>query len=67
MSYGASLSDTYRQLGVYTGKILRGAKPDDLPVLRPTRFELVINTRTAKTMGLAAPQSILVAADELIE
>ena len=67
MSYGASLSDTYRQLGVYTGKILRGAKPDDLPVLRPTRFELVINTRTAKTMGLAVPQSILVAADELIE
>jgi putative tryptophan/tyrosine transport system substrate-binding protein len=67
MSYGASLSDTYRQLGVYTGRILRGAKPDDLPVLRPTRFELVINTRTAKTMGLAVPQSILVAADELIE
>jgi putative ABC transport system substrate-binding protein len=67
MSYGASLSDTYRQLGVYTGKILRGAKPDDLPVLRPTRFELVINTRTAKTMGLTVPQSILVAADELIE
>ena len=67
MSYGASLSDTYRQLGVYTGKILRGAKPDDLPVLRPTRFELVINTGTAKTMGLAVPQSILVAADELIE
>jgi ABC-type uncharacterized transport system substrate-binding protein len=65
--YGASLSDTYRQVGVYTGKILRGAKPDDLPVLRPTRFELVINTRTAKTMGLAVPQSILVAADELIE
>src|SRR3984893_7789490 len=67
MSYGASLSDTYRRLGVYTCKILRGAKPDDLPVLRPTRFELVINTRTAKTMGLAVPQSILVAADELIE
>jgi putative ABC transport system substrate-binding protein len=67
MSYGASLSDTYRQLGVYTGKISRGAKPDDLPVLRPTQFELVINTRTAKTMGLAVPQSILVAADELIE
>jgi putative ABC transport system substrate-binding protein len=67
MSYGASLSDTYRQLGAYAGKILRGAKPDDLPVQRPTRFELVINTRTAKTLGLAVPQSILVAADELIE
>jgi putative tryptophan/tyrosine transport system substrate-binding protein len=67
MSYGASLTDTYRQVGVYAGKILRGAKPDDLPVLRPTRFELVINTRTAKTLGLTVPQSILIAADELIE
>ena len=67
MSYGASLSDTYRQVGVYAGKILRGAKPDDLPVLRPTRFEMVINMQTAKTLGLAVPQSILVASDELIE
>jgi putative tryptophan/tyrosine transport system substrate-binding protein len=67
LSYGASLSDTYRQLGVYAGKILRGAKPDDLPVLRPTKFELVINTLTAKALGLAVPQSILIAADELIE
>lgn len=67
MSYGASLSDTYRQLGTYAGKILRGAKPDDLPVQRPTKFELVINTKTAKTLGLVVPQSILVAADELIE
>jgi putative ABC transport system substrate-binding protein len=67
MSYGASLSDTYRQLGVYAGKILRGAKPDDLPVLRPTKFELVINTKTAKSLGLAVPQSMLIAADELIE
>ena len=67
LSYGASLSDTYRQLGVYTGKILRGAKPDDLPVLRPTKFELVVNTRTAKMLELAVPQSILVEADELIE
>jgi putative ABC transport system substrate-binding protein len=67
MSYGASLADTYRQLGVYAGKVLRGTKPNDLPVLRPTRFELVINTRTAKTMGLSVPQSILVAADELID
>lgn len=67
MSYGASLSDTYRQVGVYTGKILRGAKPDDLPVLRPNKFELVINTKTAKSLGLAVPQSLLIAADELIE
>ena len=67
MSYGASLSDTYRQLGVYAGKVLRGTKPDDLPVLRPTKFELVINTRTAKTPGLAVPQSMQIAADELIE
>jgi ABC-type uncharacterized transport system substrate-binding protein len=67
MSYGASLSDTYRQLGVYAGKVLRGAKPDDLPVLRPTKFELVINTKTAKTLGLTVPQSMQIAADELIE
>ena len=67
MSYGASLSDTYRQIGVYVGKILRGAKSDDLPVLRPTKFEMVINVNTARTLGLAIPQSLLIAADELIE
>jgi len=67
MSYGASLSDTYRQVGVYCGKILRGAQPDDLPVLRPTKFELVVNIRTAKALGVSVPQSILVASDELIE
>src|SRR5204863_9586972 len=67
MSYGASLSDTYRQVGVYAGKILRGAKSDDLPVLRPTKFELVINVQTAKTLGLAVPQPMLIASDELIE
>jgi putative tryptophan/tyrosine transport system substrate-binding protein len=67
MSYGASLSDTYRQVGVYAGKILRGAKSDDLPVLRPTKFELVINTKTAKALDLAVPQSLLIEADELIE
>jgi putative ABC transport system substrate-binding protein len=67
MSYGAGLSDTYRQLGAYAGKVLRGANPNDLPVLRPTTFELVINTKTAKSLGLAVPQSMLIAADELIE
>ena len=68
MSYGASLSDTYRQLGVYAGKVLRGTKPNDLPVLRPTKFELVINIRNSKTLGLAVTaQSIQIAADELIE
>jgi putative ABC transport system substrate-binding protein len=67
MSYGASLSDAYRQLGVYAGKVLRGTKPDDLPVLRPTKFELVINTKTAKALGLTVPQSMQIAADELIE
>lgn len=67
MSYGASLSDTYRQVGVYTGKILRGANPNDLPVLRPTKFELVINTQTAKSLDLTVPQSLLIEADELIE
>jgi putative ABC transport system substrate-binding protein len=67
MSYGASLSDSYRQIGAYVGKILRGAKSDDLPVLRPTKFEMVINVNTAKKLGLAVPQSMLIAADELIE
>jgi putative ABC transport system substrate-binding protein len=67
MSYGASLSETYRQVGVYAGKILRGAKSDNLPVLRPTKFEMAVNVNTAKTLGVAVPQSILIAADELIE
>jgi putative ABC transport system substrate-binding protein len=67
MSYGASLSDTYRQVGIYSGKVLRGAQPDDLPVLRPTKFELVVNIQAAKALGLSVPQSILVASDELIE
>jgi putative ABC transport system substrate-binding protein len=67
MSYGPSLIDSYRRAAVFTDKILRGAKPSDLPVEQPTRFELVLSQKTAKALGVTIPRALLLRADHVIE
>ena len=67
MSYGPNIVDAWRELGVYAGRILKGAKPSDLPIVQPSKFERIINAQTARMLGLTVPPTLLVAADRVIE